>query len=178
VLTLATESLDMMRSVTGIFKESLDRAEVWVERLRVIGVQRQPTEEGTSLRLPRINDTGSETDGPGTSPLDTPASGLAYSPISRSYFADAPSPAGLATMSLDGLSLSSTYATPRSSTSSLPTLADYSWDYTAAGVAGSSGKEDKEDEVSVQHIERAAVSAVRGTALDPPISTMEVDRVL
>lgn len=30
VLTLATESLDMMRSVTGIFKESLDRAETCV----------------------------------------------------------------------------------------------------------------------------------------------------
>jgi hypothetical protein len=32
VLTLATESLDMMRSVTGVFKESLDRAEAWVDR--------------------------------------------------------------------------------------------------------------------------------------------------
>lgn len=28
ILTLATESLDMMRNVTGVFKESLDRAEV------------------------------------------------------------------------------------------------------------------------------------------------------
>ena len=27
VLTLATESLDMLKSVTGVFKESLDRAE-------------------------------------------------------------------------------------------------------------------------------------------------------
>ncbi len=32
VLTLATESLDMMRGVTGVFRESLDRAELWVER--------------------------------------------------------------------------------------------------------------------------------------------------
>jgi hypothetical protein len=31
VLTLATESLDMMRSVTGVFKESLDRAEAYVK---------------------------------------------------------------------------------------------------------------------------------------------------
>lgn len=30
ILTLATESLDMMRSVTGVFKESLDRAEAYV----------------------------------------------------------------------------------------------------------------------------------------------------
>lgn len=32
VLTLATESLDMMRGVTSVFKESLDRAEAWVDR--------------------------------------------------------------------------------------------------------------------------------------------------
>jgi hypothetical protein len=32
VLSLATESLDMMRSVTSVFKESLDRAEAWVDR--------------------------------------------------------------------------------------------------------------------------------------------------
>lgn len=31
VLTLATESLDMMRSVTGVVKESLDRAETYVD---------------------------------------------------------------------------------------------------------------------------------------------------
>lgn len=60
ILTLATESLDMMRGVTGVVKESLDRADTyvvalfvdlevlmstrhcrWVERLRIIGVQRQ-----------------------------------------------------------------------------------------------------------------------------------------
>jgi transcriptional repressor OPI1 len=33
VLTLATESLDMMRGVSAVFKESLDRAEAWVDRL-------------------------------------------------------------------------------------------------------------------------------------------------
>ncbi|KAG8951818.1 hypothetical protein FRC04_005510 [Tulasnella sp. 424] len=41
VLTLATESLDMMKGAAGVFKESLDRAEAWVERLRVVGIQRQ-----------------------------------------------------------------------------------------------------------------------------------------
>ncbi|QRV74105.1 transcription factor Opi1 [Ceratobasidium sp. AG-Ba] len=40
VMTLATESLDMMRGVTGVVKDSLDRAEVWVDRLRVVGIQR------------------------------------------------------------------------------------------------------------------------------------------
>ncbi|TBU22701.1 Opi1-domain-containing protein [Dichomitus squalens] len=40
ILTLAMESLDMLRGVTGVFKDSLDRADIWVERLRVVGVQR------------------------------------------------------------------------------------------------------------------------------------------
>lgn len=40
ILTLATESLDMMRGVTGVVKDSLDRADAWVERLKVVGVQR------------------------------------------------------------------------------------------------------------------------------------------
>ncbi len=37
VLTLATESLDMMRGVMSVVKDSLDRADAWVERL---GLQR------------------------------------------------------------------------------------------------------------------------------------------
>lgn len=41
VLTLAVESLDILRSVTVVFGESLDRAEIWVERLRVLGLQRK-----------------------------------------------------------------------------------------------------------------------------------------
>ncbi|KAH7106193.1 Opi1-domain-containing protein [Auriculariales sp. MPI-PUGE-AT-0066] len=45
ILGLASESLDMMRSVTGVFKDSLDRAETWVERLRVVGIQRQQQQQ-------------------------------------------------------------------------------------------------------------------------------------
>lgn len=45
ILKLATESLDMLRGVTGVFKESLDRADAWVERLRVVGVQRMTSGE-------------------------------------------------------------------------------------------------------------------------------------
>ncbi|GAA5981199.1 hypothetical protein JCM10908_004019 [Rhodotorula pacifica] len=41
VLTFAVESLDMLRAVTGIFGESIEKAEAWIERLRVIGVDRQ-----------------------------------------------------------------------------------------------------------------------------------------
>ncbi|PPQ91207.1 hypothetical protein CVT25_001223 [Psilocybe cyanescens] len=40
ILTLATESLDMMRNVTGVVKDSLDRADAWVGRLRTVGIQR------------------------------------------------------------------------------------------------------------------------------------------
>ncbi|KAH9936004.1 Opi1-domain-containing protein [Epithele typhae] len=40
IMTLATESLDMLRGVTAVFKDSLERADIWVERLRVVGLQR------------------------------------------------------------------------------------------------------------------------------------------
>ncbi|KAH9939158.1 Opi1-domain-containing protein [Amylocystis lapponica] len=46
ILTLATESLDMLRGVTAVFRESLDRADTWVERLRVVGLQRQQNSDG------------------------------------------------------------------------------------------------------------------------------------
>ncbi|VDC06055.1 unnamed protein product [Peniophora sp. CBMAI 1063] len=57
ILTLATESLDMMRGVTGVVKDSLDRADAWVERLRVVGIQRgqeQIEDEGTNGRPPPL----------------------------------------------------------------------------------------------------------------------------
>jgi hypothetical protein len=60
ILTLATESLDMMRGVTGVFKDSLDRAEAWIERLRIIGIQRGQQdlshELGAMPGSPGIND--------------------------------------------------------------------------------------------------------------------------
>jgi hypothetical protein len=52
VLTLATESLDMMLSVTAVFKESLDKAEAWVERLRIVGIQRQHSGPSDDLGSP------------------------------------------------------------------------------------------------------------------------------
>ncbi|WAQ88378.1 hypothetical protein PtA15_9A505 [Puccinia triticina] len=39
VLTFAVESLDMLKALTAIFSESVERADAWVERLRVIGIQ-------------------------------------------------------------------------------------------------------------------------------------------
>ncbi|GAA95485.1 uncharacterized protein L969DRAFT_614927 [Mixia osmundae IAM 14324] len=41
VLTFAVESLDMLRGVMIIFGESVDRAEAWVERLRLVGLAQQ-----------------------------------------------------------------------------------------------------------------------------------------
>jgi len=44
ILTLATESLDMLHNVTTIFSQSLERAEAWVERLRTVGLEPPETE--------------------------------------------------------------------------------------------------------------------------------------
>jgi len=52
ILALATESLDMMRGVTGVVKDSLDRADAWVERLRVIGLQRNAVADSDSSADP------------------------------------------------------------------------------------------------------------------------------
>ena len=52
ILALATESLDMMRGVTGVVKDSLDRADAWVERLRVIGLQRNAVADTDSSSDP------------------------------------------------------------------------------------------------------------------------------
>ncbi|KAJ3564436.1 hypothetical protein NP233_g8296 [Leucocoprinus birnbaumii] len=69
ILTLATESLDMMRNVTGVVKDSLDRADAWVNRLRMVGVQRgnsnsqdtphdEPTDSPPAPRLPSVSASG------------------------------------------------------------------------------------------------------------------------
>ncbi|EPQ56708.1 Opi1-domain-containing protein [Gloeophyllum trabeum ATCC 11539] len=117
ILTLATESLDMMRGVTAVVKDSLDRADAWVDRLRVVGIQRQ----GQS-------DAGSP-----TRPLESPSSSTLWSPsgnghappplpsplnLSDTYPSfpvpvDAPSPMGPATSSMGSLSLHSASSTPR-----------------------------------------------------------------
>lgn len=52
ILTLATESLDMMRGVTGVVKDSLDRADAWVERLRIVGLQRQGQGQAAVVDIP------------------------------------------------------------------------------------------------------------------------------
>ncbi|KAI9457163.1 transcription factor Opi1-domain-containing protein, partial [Boletus coccyginus] len=89
ILTLATESLDMMRGVTSVVKESLDRADAWVERLRIIGVQRQqpapdePSDPMTSPSaryrhsLPGLSSTPS-TPAQANTPLSIPSTPAVY----------------------------------------------------------------------------------------------------
>ncbi|KIL58787.1 hypothetical protein M378DRAFT_170151 [Amanita muscaria Koide BX008] len=61
ILTLATESLDMMRGVTGVMKDSLDRADAWVNRLRTVGIQRDAIpEEDERFDLPPPHALGSD----------------------------------------------------------------------------------------------------------------------
>jgi len=49
MLTLATESLDMLRAVMRVSKDSLDKADAWVERLGIVGVRRP---QSSQLHLP------------------------------------------------------------------------------------------------------------------------------
>ncbi|KAH9479895.1 hypothetical protein JR316_0008491 [Psilocybe cubensis] len=51
ILTLATESLDMMRNVTSVVKDSLDRADAWVGRLRTVGIQRADSDSASAIAL-------------------------------------------------------------------------------------------------------------------------------
>ena len=54
ILTLAIESLDILRSVTIVFGESLDRADLWVERLRILGLQRKRQHEANAAEQHQI----------------------------------------------------------------------------------------------------------------------------
>ena len=90
ILALATESLDMMRGVTGVVKDSLDRADAWVERLRVIGLQRNAAADpdastssgnaSSSLDLNSHRSPGATGESAATSAAGTPASAHASLP--------------------------------------------------------------------------------------------------
>ena len=70
ILTLAIESLDILRSVTIVFGESLDRADLWVERLRILGLQRKrqheanPTEQHQITAGPSASSSSSSLSAP------------------------------------------------------------------------------------------------------------------
>ncbi|KIM34248.1 hypothetical protein M408DRAFT_325701 [Serendipita vermifera MAFF 305830] len=52
VLTLAQESLHAVKGVTGVFKDTLDRADAWVERLRRVGYNRNQDDSDSGRLLP------------------------------------------------------------------------------------------------------------------------------
>ncbi|KAK7031917.1 transcription factor Opi1-domain-containing protein [Favolaschia claudopus] len=136
VLVLATESLDMMRGVTAVVSDSLDRADAWVDRLRTVGIQRgmdglalpdgSGGEHGGHPHSGWAGATPAWAGGPPRSPggytVTSSTSGThspaAYGPTSpidggggMSYGSGAPSPGfGLAGMSIG--SVSSRYSTP------------------------------------------------------------------
>ncbi len=72
ILTLAIESLDILRSVTIVFGESLDRADLWVERLRILGLQRKRQHDANSADQQQPQQI---TAGPSSSSASTSASG-------------------------------------------------------------------------------------------------------
>lgn len=76
VLALATESLDMMRGVTGVVKNSLDRADTWVDRLGTVGVgsgrSSSQIELGSAYQLPPDSGSASTSD----LPVDAPSPGV------------------------------------------------------------------------------------------------------
>ena len=136
ILALATESLDMMRGVTGVVKDSLDRADAWVERLRVIGLQRNAVADTDSSsdarnalapldlmthRSPVMDSAATSAAGtpasvpamlPSISPIVRPATTLSSSSSSLqdTFFADHHT-AGISRLSLSG-STGSTPSTP------------------------------------------------------------------
>jgi len=86
ILTLATESLDMLRAVTNVFKDSLDKADAWVEKLRYVGIQRQNSSSIASLppasSLPMPEDESTATYREPLPPIQlTPSSSRAHSPV-------------------------------------------------------------------------------------------------
>ncbi|KAF7296418.1 hypothetical protein HMN09_01112100 [Mycena chlorophos] len=113
VLTLATESLDMMRGVTAVVGESLDRADAWVDRLRTVGIQRgmdglalpgpNAPGEHSPMEMWRGPGTGTGSAGTGTG---TPSTRYGSGATSPGVFS-APSPGTGLNMGLGQMSLAS-----------------------------------------------------------------------
>ncbi|KAF7317531.1 hypothetical protein MKEN_00839900 [Mycena kentingensis (nom. inval.)] len=108
VLTLATESLDMMRGVTAVVGESLDRADAWVDRLRTVGIQRGmdglalPGAPGPGEHSPREMWSGSASPRTGNASARL-GSGTMSGTMSPGSYVGAPSPGigpGMGAMSL------------------------------------------------------------------------------
>ncbi|KAG0361774.1 hypothetical protein BGZ54_008969 [Gamsiella multidivaricata] len=72
VLVLAHESSDMLKSVASIFKDSVDKAENWMDKLRYVGMNPQNNSEG----LPSWAPTGFPSTYSNTMPGGFPGAGL------------------------------------------------------------------------------------------------------
>ncbi|KAK7687693.1 hypothetical protein QCA50_008909 [Cerrena zonata] len=95
ILTLAVESLDMLRAVTAVFKESLDKADAWVERLRSVGINRPDVDipmlpPASTLLSPTSDRSPSRSPGSGIAPITLPppssnGTSTSTSPISPNF---------------------------------------------------------------------------------------------
>ncbi|KAF8930476.1 transcription factor Opi1-domain-containing protein [Dissophora ornata] len=72
VLVLANESSDMLKSVSSIFKDSIDKAENWMDKLRYVGMNPQNNTDG----LPSWAPTGFPNTPGNTMPGGFPGAGL------------------------------------------------------------------------------------------------------
>lgn len=113
-----------------------------------------------------------------------------FPPSPRSFLVDVASPSPYPISSLEALRISSlsastsAFATPRSSTQSLPGLAGYDWEYTARKLqtihdVNERAKLDEEDEDVDENDEQSAASALnalRSTARESSTVSMEIDR--
>jgi len=153
----------------------------------MVGIQRQSDIEGGHETEGNFSDIGTTTEGSTTA-------GTSFPPSPRSYASDfsSSSNTGMATASLDALTINSNYATPKSSTSSLQALAELSnWDRRmqpsfrldeggeGLGISfvpkGRKPRDHDDESVERFTVERSAVSAIRGTASEPRDTSMDVD---
>ena len=141
----------------------------WVERLRMVGINRQQNSTDTEIGELPPRENSSDRDGSAT----TASTFTSFPPSPRSYPTDAPSPGGVAAASIDALSLSS-FATPRSSTQSLPSLAGYDWEYTTRKLQTIKDGPLSEE---INAMERSAISALRGTVTEHHTVSMDVEDV-
>lgn len=174
----------------------------WVDRLRTVGIQRQHSSDIPLLEAfeaaPSQHSRHSSVESQTTksnlvSSSDTATTSYtSFPPSPRSTFTDVPSPGAYPTASLEALRISSlsasaagsAFATPRSSTQSLPDLAGYNWEYTRRKLqtihdVNTRARLREEDEDIDEMDEQSAVTALnalRNAPLSGSGSLMDIDR--
>ncbi|KAH8103913.1 transcription factor Opi1-domain-containing protein [Cristinia sonorae] len=153
ILTLAAESLDMLRAVTQVFKESLDKADAWVERLRIVGLQRPQTLPPPITSSPPSPSLGPSTASPhhyreplppialspdtSNAPSPSPVSPyfgnqMQLPPIGEALQSQTAADADFKTLNINGssrsTSMASSYGTPRSMLSAVSSSREEEYD--------------------------------------------------